>query len=92
MIKVKVKTLWQGKVGIRDRYVVQCQDQEEDLMICHGEGAMLIPWGKLDRRTHGVSKEVHKDRFGRGGHRLIYFLWQPTAQQAQLKLGVVAVE
>lgn len=96
MIKVKVKTLWQGKVGVRDKYVNACREQEQDLVVVHGGGAMSIPHYDLDRRTHGVSREVFKDVHSKNtvGHRLVYFLWKPTVEQGKMELqgGVAAAD
>ena len=31
MVKIKVKTIWQGKVGIRDKYIFQAQEKKEKI-------------------------------------------------------------
>jgi len=95
MVRVKVKTVWQGKVAVRDRYVAECREKEQDLVIDHNGGSMRIPWHKIDKKTDGVSREIHRDRYGKttGGHRLVYFLWKPTVEQGKMDFeGVAAAD
>ena len=83
MIQVKVRTLWEGKVGVPEKRVQEGKAAREPLNICYGDGVMLVPWHELEARVVGYSDWFH-DRFGRGKYRLVYFLWKPTRQQETL--------
>ena len=84
MIRVKVNSLWRGRVGIRDKYIKQAsQNQENILIICQGE-QMLVPYLEIKKKIVGKSNQAFPDRFSNTSHFLIYFQWQPTQIQSKL--------
>ena len=84
MIKIKIKSVWQGKIGIRDKYVNQALRKKEGLEItCQGE-FMIIPTEKIEEKITGKSKEHFKDKFSEEWHYLIYFNWKPNNKQGKL--------
>lgn len=84
MVKIKVKTIWQGKVGIRDKYIFQAQEKKENLFVEHETEVMEIPYDKVPELIVGKSEFKVGDRFGQGGHYLIYFNWLPSSNQLTL--------
>jgi hypothetical protein len=84
MITIPVKTLFQGDVGIRDRYIKEAKDTGQSITVVREDGAMLIPNNEMKARCKGRSKKKFMDRFGRDGHYLYYFNWKPDATQREL--------
>lgn len=78
MIEIKVKSIWQGKVGVRDKYVEEALKDNEGLAIKHEGKVMTIPNEKIAGLVVGKSEQPFKDRFyPYTPHYLIYFLWKP---------------
>ena len=76
MISLEVRTIWQGKVAVRDRYVKEAVSKREGLLITHGKDKMAIPYPKLKESIVGKSDRRFVDQVGRESpHFLIYFLW-----------------
>lgn len=84
MIKVKVRTIWHGTVGVRDIYVTRAKKSRQGLRILHGDGAMEVAWADLDRRCAGRSELPMQDRFSSEKHYLLYYDWKPMERQASL--------
>jgi len=85
VICLEVRTLWQGKVAIRDRYVKEAVSKREGLLIKHGEDKMAIPYKKLKESIVGKSDRRFQDQIGRDlPHYLIYFHWEPIVKQGVL--------
>jgi len=89
MIKIKVNTIWQGQVAIRDKYLKQAQERQEDILIIHGQEQMLIPH-LTAHKYNAISQKPVKDKFRYGDiyvaeeHYLLYYKWKPTARQESL--------
>jgi hypothetical protein len=81
MIKIKVKTTWQGKVGIREKYVSEALEKSEPIIISYNNETMTIPFPSVKSRVRGISARLFKDRFSKGGHHLVYYDWQPDIKQ-----------
>jgi len=77
MIEIKVKTIWQGQVGIRDKYVQEALKQKNGLIIRKENEIMIIPAEELEAKIKGVSEKPFKDRFSEKQHFLFYFDWKP---------------
>lgn len=88
MVEVKVKTTWQGKVAIRDRYFYEAKTKKEDLLIRVGRDIMKIPLTELEDKVVARSEEPVEDKFSNPPefHYLIYFDWKPTETQEKLFL------
>ena len=84
-IKVKVKTIWHGQAGIRDKYVKQARNEEKGLMISNGLETMTIPFDEVNSSIVAVSEFPFKDYFSEEYHHLIYFKFIPD-KSPQLKL------
>jgi len=84
MIKLKVKSTWQGKVGIRDKYVQQALDEKKGLEITCQAEIMIIPAEEVQKRIVAKSDRPFRNKFGKGYHYLIYFDWKPLANQRKL--------
>jgi len=85
MIETRVKTLWQGKVGIREQFVREALRLKQGLLIRHGKDFMAIPAGKVKEMIDSKSETRFKDYFGmRKPEYLIYYVWRPTVKQGSL--------
>ncbi len=84
MIPIKIKTIFQGKVAVRDRYINEAIKKKESLEITHRSGVMVIPCEDLQKKIVGKSDKPFQDRYSRELHFLIYYLWRPQNQQKQL--------
>lgn len=89
MITVIVNTLWQGKVGVRDRYVKEAIDRREGLLIKHGNESMALPLTLLKEKIAGKSDKRMENYFGKDRHYLIYFFWVPTTKQESFREDVL---
>ena len=84
MIQLRVKSIWKGQVGIRDKYVNQALRENKGLeIICQGE-FMIIPATEVKEKITGKSKEHFKDKFSEEWHYLIYFSWEANDKQTKL--------
>ena len=83
MIKIKVKSKFQEKVAIRDRYLPQAR--QEGLEIKHNEEVMTIPAEEVDKKIVGRSDKPFVDRYSLKTHYLLYFKWSPD-EVKQIKL------
>jgi hypothetical protein len=84
MVKVKVKTIWQGKIGIREKYFTEALNKNEPVILIHGDESMTIPSNEISKRVKGVSATAFKDRFSRDKHHLIHYEWKPDIKQVEL--------
>lgn len=84
MIKVECKTIWMGKVAVRDKYIDEALDTGEGIVITHGEDVMEIPFNEIKQRIVGRSALPVKDRFSPNRHFLFYLNWKPTIKQFSL--------
>ena len=83
-IPVEVKTVWQGQVGIRDKYVDEARQLKESLLIGVGNERMLIRFDELEDKIASVSDFPFIDKFSNKKHYLYYFEWKPIAKQGCL--------
>ncbi|MFW6173503.1 MAG: hypothetical protein ACOC5T_07155 [Elusimicrobiota bacterium] len=85
MITTRVKTIWNGMVAIRDKYVKEALKKKEDLEIIHENENMIIEWNQIEKRIHSISKPI-PDKFSNAIHKLIYFHWIPFKETEDEKL------
>ena len=84
MIQLRVRSIWNGKIGIRDKYVNQALREKQGLEItCQGE-FMIIPVEEVEGKITGKSKEHFKDKFSEEWHYLIYYNWKANDKQGKL--------
>ena len=84
MIKVEIKTIWQGKIGVRDKYIRQARERKEDICFVKGRDIMIVPFAKLDEAIVGKSAFPVEDKYSKESHYLLYFNWKPTTLQKRL--------
>jgi len=77
MIKIKARSLWQGQVGLRDKYYREAIKNKDGLEIYYKDQVMIIPAEEVDKKCRGISKEFFQDRFSNERHQLVYFDWKP---------------
>lgn len=81
MITIPVKSIWQGQVGIRDRFIKEAKDTGQSITVVRKDGAMLIQNKEMKKRCTGRSSKKFYDRFGGDSHYLYYFDWKPDVTQ-----------
>ena len=84
MINLKVKSIWQGKKGIRDKYVNQALKTGQDICISDDIDTMIIPYQNIQSLIVSKSDFPVKDKYSKESHYLIYFKWKPTILQQSL--------
>ena len=84
MLTLKIRTIWQGKIGVRERYIIQAFEEKKDLMFVKGNDYMIVPCKEISNLMVGKSEHPVEDKFSNGFHYLCYFLWQPTTKNLTL--------
>lgn len=84
MIKCRVKSQFQGKVAIRDKYLMRALKYQDGLEIFFNNEVMSIPHQEIKKKIAGWSKKTVKDIYGKAKHHLVYFYWKPTTVQKEL--------
>lgn len=79
MIKIKVKTTWQGMVGIRDKYLKQAIRDKDGLVISVNGEEMIVDHNEIKTRIKSKSEKPFFDRFSNESHWLYYYDWKPTS-------------
>jgi len=77
MKTIKVKTIWQGTVAIRDKYVADRQP----ILIKHGNDTMEMSAEDLAEKMVSKSGKPYQDKFSERWHYLCYYKWKPNKQQ-----------
>jgi len=77
MIKITVQTIYNGMVGVRDKYIRQVRDEQKGLLIKHKGQTMTMPYGTVKDRIVYRSQKQFKDKFSKDTHHLYYFRWKP---------------
>lgn len=77
MIKCRVKTIWQGKVAIRDKYVVDALHYKEGITITVQDRIMTLNAEDVEKMIVAKSEKPFFDRFSYTSHYLYYFNWKP---------------
>lgn len=86
MVKIKVVTEWQGKIAVREKYIRECIQGAEGLLIEHaGERMVLTPSG-VKARIVGKSEVKVRDKYSRNMEYLYYYVWRPDVLQRTLAL------
>lgn len=86
---IRVKTIWQGKVGIHEKYIQQAygngpDKKFDDILIKHGEEVMTIPCLEIKKKIVGKSDIPFQDRYSMESYWLYYFEWKPDPKPATL--------
>lgn len=80
-LRVKVKSVWQGRVGIRDKYLVRASKEGMEVS-CNNASMSLTP-EEVMKKIVAKSERPFYDKFSKDYHYLIYYNWvpEPTKQQ-----------
>lgn len=84
MIKVKVKTIWQGKVGIREKYINEALETNSGLMIKVKEETMTLAAEEVKKKIVAKSERPFIDKYSGQSHFLVYYNWKPNGGMASL--------
>jgi len=84
MIKLNVRTIWQGKIGIREKYIRLADEKKEGLEIWHEGSLMEIPFDKIKEKIVTRSERPVLDKFKGEWHYLLYFEWKLSVNQTKL--------
>jgi len=76
-VAIRVKSLWVGRVGIRDRYLMQALAEKKGLRIKVKEEEMIVSYEELQTSLVGKSKTAFKDKYSNTSHYLYYYHWKP---------------
>jgi hypothetical protein len=76
-LKIKLKSLWQGQVGIRDKYLAEVRKTYQGIVFQYDGKEMEIPYEKLQESIVGKSDRPFQDKYSREWHYLVYFIWKP---------------
>ena len=84
MIKIKITSIWQEKVGVRDKYLAQAYREKQGLSIIVGRERMDIPYEEIEKNIVAKSDRPFIDRYKGEWHYLFYFKWKPQIKQKAL--------
>lgn len=79
-MRKRVKTLWQGKIGMPDIQLKKIFDSGEDLIIEHGGKIMTIKNGEMKEKVVARSPETFQDRYSKVFYKLVYYSWKPDPE------------
>lgn len=83
-LKIKIKTIWQGKVGVRNKYIDLAEKIKCGLKIVHGGETMYVEPAQLKSSIISRSRELFRDKYSNASHFLYYYDWKPEPMQARL--------
>lgn len=76
-MRVKVNSLWQGKVGIHEKYINELRKTKEDLQITCENRTMTMSYQRVMMAVN-FGKETFRDKYSGAYYRLAYFNWKPN--------------
>lgn len=95
MITIIVKTFFQGKVAMHEKYLKQAKAEKKGFQFVHylrdgdvmKQQVMIIPHEQIETAI-AYKNGFHKEKFGTGTYYLIYYKWNPIeeGQPSQEKL------
>lgn len=90
MITLKVKTIWQNQVAMRDKYWSKVKLSNEDLQFVYTGGdsryagqVMTIPYSEISDRVNKRAIRSVADKFSEDSHVLLYFAWRPDGLKSE---------
>lgn len=83
---IKVKTLFQGQIAIRDKYIKKAERTGEDILIFHDNQVMEIQNKDIRPKALARSRFQVRDKYSKESHYLFYYKWLPTKGQKTLNL------
>ncbi len=78
MIKIKVKSIWQGCVAIRDKYYKEAIETNQSIQVTVGKESYLI---ENPKKYAYKSNRAFKDKFSGQSHFLYYYTWKPAVKE-----------
>jgi len=85
MIKIAVRSIWNGQCGIREKYLAEADEKHEGFVLKYGKDIMVIGYPDVHKLIVGISKESFQDRYSSEWHHLVYYQWKPDKDK-QIKL------
>lgn len=84
VIKIKVKTMWERKVWVHQKYLNECVRSSEPLEIHHDGKIMTVTKGQLLHNKPVKSEIPFYEKFGGGQYWLYGFDFKPDAEPPTL--------
>jgi len=84
MVKIQVKSIWQGKIALRDKYFKEAEANGEGITIEYNGERMTLSTKEIRTRMTGVSERPVFDKFSNSKHYLCYYDWRPNVKQTIL--------
>lgn len=85
MVEVKIKSIWNGMVGLNEKYYAEAIHKGVGLALFCGNEMMLIPAESV-HSFFTKSKEPFKDKFTNAKYHLIYYKWRPEKAETNQSL------
>jgi len=83
-MRLKVLTLWQGKVAIRGKYIGQALKTGEAIVITHDNAEMTLTAREIYSRRVSISTSPMPDKYNNDADFLHYYKWEPDSGQERL--------
>lgn len=77
MVTKRVKSLWQGKVSIHEKYIKKAIDERSDLEIVYNDEVMTIKNEDLQNKIIARSETPFVDKYSNESYWLYYYTWKP---------------
>lgn len=85
MRTIKVDTVWEHKVAIRDKYLNEANNAGEGIRIEKKGEIMTIPFERLKEYAF-KSKFPFYDRYSKQKHYLYYYSWVPDKKEDPIQI------
>lgn len=82
-IKLPIKTLYRGKVGINEKYVKQAVLENKGIAMKYRDEITVIPPDEVESKI-AYRSGIFKDKFGGGNYSLVYYTWRMPEKQLKL--------
>ena len=80
-MKIKIKSIWQGKIAFRDKYLKE--GLEKGLIIEYQNKIMTLSKDEVKTKMVGKSDKPFFDRYSNELHYLVYYYWKPDDANQQ---------
>ena len=78
LIKLKIRSTWQGQIGIPQKYVKEALINGTGFRFEYQDDAMELKPEEIKGSIKGLSTESFKDKFSGDFYKLVYFNWHPN--------------
>lgn len=80
-IELKIKTIWQGRIGVHEKYLDKSDKEGRGFLFKHGEDTMAVPFDQIPYRVVAKTEKPFVDRFTNQPYHLYYFDWKPDPKK-----------